>query len=314
MNIYSAFPLPFVSYGLIHRPKNGVPRERYEETILEMHRRVEEESALFTAGQEKSVDAVTARQAQILRGSLSQFLATPIRSDDAEVQKIFLEVFNELLAQAAVGGQCGAVASWAGRSVTSGEAQGLLKKLESNGRRYVRSLGLESGKGGTETYESMYVVRGGGNLDVLEHIVRDRLGIYDSPHGQHIGDASPFAVAAHNLVHSSGNDYMKSLPAAWGEAAFYFEKPAVPYAEFRSSVAAAIDAALRESASPAASLWQRKLGMGRGNEFALRFILPARTDAAALVESLKAFPPLGKEAFARDVSLLVKEIIHPRQS
>ena len=314
MNIYSAFPLPLVAYSILHRPRSGVPRERYEETLLEMHRRVEEESSLFTAEQEKAVGAISARQAQILRGSLSQFLETPIRSDDAEVQKIFLEVFRELLAQAAEGGPCGAVAGWAGRTVSGPGAQGILKKLESNGRRYIRSLGLESGRGGTETYESLYLVRGGSNLDVLEHIVRDRIGIYDSPHGTHVGDTSPFAIAAHNLVHASGTEYAKALPAAWGEAALFFEKPAIPYAEFRAAVVAAADAALAGSGSPAASLWQRKLGLGRGNEFVLRFILSGEGHAAELVERLKGFPPLGKEAFARDASLLVKEIIHPRPS
>ena len=312
MNIYSAFPLPLVAYSIVHRPRNSVPREEYEETLLEMHRRVEEESLRFTAEQEKAVGAVGARQAQILRGSLSQFLEMPIRSDDAEVQKIFLEVFNELLTQAAEGGPCGAIGSWAGRTTSGAGAQGLLKKLESNGRRYIRSLGLESGKGGTETYESLYVVRGGANLDVLEHIVRDRIGIYESPHGEHVKATSPFAIAAHNLVHGAGTEYVASLPAAWGEAAFFFDKPAVPYAEFRAAVAGTMETALREGGSPAGSLWQRKLGLGKGSEFVLRFILPGEKHAAALVDCLKGFPPLGKEAFARDASLFVKQIIHPR--
>ena len=314
MNMNGAFPLPLVSYSIVHRARNGVPGERYEETLLEMHRRVEEESARFTAEQEKSVGAVSARQAQILRGALSQFLETPIRSDDAEVQKIFLEVFNGLLAQSGEGGPFGAVASWAGKATSDAQSQGLLKKLESNGRRYVRALGLESGKGGTETYESLYLVRGGTNLDVLEHIVRDRIGIYESPHGQHVSDTSPFSIAAHNLVHTSGSEYARSLPAAWGEAAIFFDKPAVAYAEFRGALSSFVDAALPESGCPAATLWQRKLGLGRGAEFVLRFILPAREHAAALVERLKDFPPLGKEAFARDASLLVKQLLHPRQS
>ena len=44
MNFTNAFPLPLVAYSIVHRPRNSVPRERYEETLLEMHRRVEEES------------------------------------------------------------------------------------------------------------------------------------------------------------------------------------------------------------------------------------------------------------------------------
>ncbi|HTY58951.1 MAG TPA: hypothetical protein VMF59_09040, partial [Bacteroidota bacterium] len=83
MSIYSGFPLPLVSYSILHRPLPGVPRAEYQATILDMHRAVEEESGRFTEQQVKSDTALSLRQSQILRGALSQFLETPIRSDSA---------------------------------------------------------------------------------------------------------------------------------------------------------------------------------------------------------------------------------------
>ena len=316
MSVYTAFPLPSVTYSILHGPMSGIRREEYEETIVEMHRRVEEESLLFGEHRAKTLAELSGRQAQILRGALSQFLETPIRSDDAEIQRIFREAFDEHRGQVSESGPWGAIASWAGFAVTPAAGPAWLKKLEVNGRHSRAALGLDAPKGGPEAYESVYVVRGGLNLDVLEYVVRDRLGIYASAHGKHIGQAAPFVVAAHNLVHASGADFWKSLPSAWGEAVLSFGKPAVPYDQFRASLAPLIDSALPGSGAPAATLWQRKLGLGRGSEFALRILLSRREDAPGVIDRLRSAndPPFAREIFGSDASLLVKELFHPRAS
>lgn len=314
MSVYNAFPLPAVTYGILHGPAHRVPREQYEGTIVEMHRRVEEESVLFSQQQEKSLSELSGRQAQILRGALSQFLEMPIRSDDAEIRRIFLEAFEEHRTQVSEVGPWGAVGSWAGFAVPPAAGPAWLKKLEANGRRSRAVLGLEAAKNVPEVYESVYVVRGGLNLDVLEHVVRDRLGIYASAHGKHIGQTAPFVIAAHNLVHSSGADFWKSLPAAWGEAVLFFDKPAIPYDTFRASLAPLIDGSLSGSGAPAATLWQRKLGLGRGSEFALRILLSRREDVPGVIDRLRSAnePPFASEIFGSEASLLVKELFHPR--
>jgi hypothetical protein len=316
MSVYSAFPLPSVTYSILHGPMPGIPREEYEGTILEMHRRVEEESSLFGEQQVKTLAELSGRQAQMLRGALSQFLETPIRSDDAEIRRIFLDAFDEHRGQVSESGPWGAIASWAGFAVTPAAGPAWLKKLEANGRRSRAVLGLDAPKGSPEAYESVYVVRGGLNLDVLEHVVRDRLGIYASAHGKHIGQAAPFVVAAHNLVHSSGADFWKSLPSARGEAVLSFDKPAVPYDQFRASLASLIDGALPGSGAPGATLWQRKLGLGRGSEFVLRILLSRREDAPEVIQRLRSAidPAFAAEVFGPEAGLLVKELFHPRPS
>ena len=315
MSVYTPFPLPVITYSILHRPVPGVPREQYEGTIIEMHRRVEEESVLFGEQHAKSVAELSGRQAQMLRGGLGQFLETPIRSDDAEVKRIFQEAFEEHRGQVSEAGPYGAIASWAGFATLHAQGPPWLKKMVANGRRSRRVLGLDSPKGGTGAYESVYVVRGGLNLDVLEHVVRDRLGIYASAHGKHIGEAAPFVVAAHNLVHASGADFWKSLSSAWGEAVVSFDKPAVPYDRFRASLAPLIDRALAGSGAPAATLWQRKLGLGRGTEFALRILLSRRDYASGVIGQLRsADDPVVSGTFGADASLLLKELFHPRTS
>jgi hypothetical protein len=314
MSIYSTFPLPAISYAILHRPAPGVARTEYVSTILDMHRAVEEESARFGGEHDKLATGLSQRQAQILRGALSQFLETPIRSDDAEVQKIFQEAFDEHRSQDAQPGPNGAYVSWGGAAVNLPAAPAWLKRLEANGLRERRLLGLEPPKGGPEAYESVYVVRGGVNLDVLEHVVRDRMGIYASAHGKHIGESAPFVVAAHNMVHAAGSEFWKALPSAWGEAVLSFDKTALPYESFRSSITTLIDSALAGSGSPSATLWQRKLGLGRGNEFILRFLLPSQDAVTGLLDGLRsaADPPYAKETFGVRAALMVKELFHPR--
>jgi hypothetical protein len=316
MSVYTAFPLPSVMYSILHGPMPGVPREEYEGTIMEMHRRVEEESLLFGEHQVKILAELSGRQAQILRGALSQFLETPIRSDDAEIQRIFRDAFDEHRGQVSEAGPWGAIASWAGFAVAPAAGPAWLKKLETQGRRSRAALGLDAPKGGPEAYESVYVVRGGLNLDVLEHVVRDRLGIYASAHGKHIGQAAPFVVAAHNLVHASGTDFWRSLSSAWGEAVLTFDKPALPYDQFRASLAPLIDGAFAGSGAPAATLWQRKLGLGRGSEFALRILISRREEVTGAIDRLRSAKdsPSAGEIFSSGASLLVKELFHPRTS
>ena len=94
MSVYAAFPQPSITYSILHGPTPGIPREQYEGTIVEMHRRVEEESVLFGQQQVKTLAELSGRQAQILRGALSQFLETPIRSDDDDIRRIFLQGLN----------------------------------------------------------------------------------------------------------------------------------------------------------------------------------------------------------------------------
>ncbi|HTY58945.1 MAG TPA: hypothetical protein VMF59_09010, partial [Bacteroidota bacterium] len=94
----------------------------------------------------------------------------------------------------------------------------------------------------------------------------------------------------------------------------WFDKGAAPYESFRASLTSLIDAALPASGSPSATLWQRKLGLGRGREFILRFLLPDLEGGTAVMERLRAAmdPPSAKELFGGHAGLIVKELFHPR--
>ncbi|HXX65162.1 MAG TPA: hypothetical protein VEO56_15290 [Bacteroidota bacterium] len=317
MSIYTSlgFPVPVISYSIVHRALSGVASEEYVQTMTEMHRRVEAESAQVAELHANAAREIANRQAQNLRGALSEFLQTPIRSDDAQVQRIFGENLAKYGEQIAESGSRGVFASMEGALLFQAGGSAALKKLETNGRRYLRSLGIAGGKGPASFYESFYAVRGSENLDVLEHIVRDRIGIYGPTHGKHITESADFAVAAHNLVHSSGGDYWKSAHSAWAECALFFSKPQLPYQEFRGAVGPAIDAIVESTGVLAASLWQRKLGLGRGSEFALRLLLDEKAQLGEIIERFREMkdPAFFRSAILVRGSLLLKEILYPRK-
>lgn len=318
MSIYTSlgFPVPIISYTILHRARPDVGAEEYRRTMVEMHRRVEAETASLAEQHARAIAEISNRQAQILRGALSQFLETPIRSDDAEVQKIFGENLDKFREQISEAGPWGVFASLEGALVGPSGGGASLKRLETNGRRYLRALGLASGKAPGSFYESLYVIRGAENLDVIEHIVRDRLGIYGPTHGKHIAESADFTVAAHNLIHAAGADYWKTVRSAWGECTLVFSKPHIPYDDFRGALSSVIESAVAASGIPASTLWQRKLGLGRGGEFSIRLLLDERAQLGEIIERIGALkePSFLKSTLLGRGSLLLKELLYPRNA
>ena len=148
---------------------------------------------------------------------------------------------------------------------------------------------------------------------MLEHIVRDRLGIYGSPHGEHIKLVQTFAVAAHNLLHNAGTAYERAVHDAWGEAVLYFSKPDIRYEDFRSTLVPAVEELARQTSVPSASIWQRKLGLGPGREFLIRCVLTAERQVNLLVDAIRSAGSSAdlSDAIGKRGCLVVKELIYP---
>ncbi|MEW6510176.1 MAG: hypothetical protein AB1428_04385 [Bacteroidota bacterium] len=314
MSIYASLgvPVPIISYAILHQPKSGMSAPEYGRTMLEMQARLGEESSAAAATHAKSVADVTARQAQILHGAIASFLETPIRTDDAEIQRILIEAFEKYREQVTETDPPGLIGSWEGRIVEFAPGRRSARFARS-GKQYLKALGFAGGKGAPDVHESVHVVSGARNLDVLEHIVRDRLGIYGSTHGRHIGESASFTVAAHNLVLSAGEEITSAPRDAMREAAVFFSKPSLAYDEFRASLSPLVQAAAASRGIRMAGVWQRKLGLGKGDEFVLRCLVdqPENVEPCLAVMADVDLPAQIHEAVVRHGRLLVKEILRP---
>ena len=152
----------------------------------------------------------------------------------------------------------------------------LLRHLP-EGKKYLEGLGFSPGRPGT-MQETEFYLSGSPALDFIEIAVRDMVGIDRGVHGKQIRAVSGAGFMLRNRVMELG----KRQEAAGQWAVLYFEKPGTPgtisYEIFRAALRTLLDDHLDRGTFPYACLHQRKLGLGRGAEFALRIQLPRGPD------------------------------------
>jgi hypothetical protein len=267
MNLYSAlrFEIPTIAYSALHQVRKGITTEAYMQTMKDFHRLLKDETENIRRAWEAFRQEASVRTTQSVRSLLTQYLSTPLKSDTDDIERILKEKLKDYTLSVSAQVRAGILFATEGRVI---EPPGLpsLKGLGLSGRKYLTELGFDSGKTRRDIFESMFVVEGGENLDVIEHMVRDRIGIYTPVHGKHIGEFDSYAYNAHNVVTLFGD-----LDGGGRfEAALWFSKGGVKYDLFRSTLSESLEKIQGEGKYSSISVWQRKLGLGSGREFVLR--------------------------------------------
>lgn len=313
MSLYSFLesPVPTIAYSAIHQAKAEVPRNEYIKTMKELHQRIAQESRDTNAAYAKHLADTIARESQSLQNTLSHFLQTPISSDNDDVQRILVESFERFKDQILESVPAGLDESLESQVFFVNSKKSLEKRLLKNGKLFLDGLGFTTTKGYQDIFESVFIVKGGMNLDILEHIVRDRLGIYSTTHGKHIEEFSSYAYAVYNLAFAKGEMPPGNAIQKYTELTFYFSKPEMKYAPFREGLAEALEKLGEGLELQHVSLWQRKLGLGVGKEFVLRVISEKSEVAEDTVEWLNGYEERGfvKESIIGSGQLLVKELL-----
>ncbi len=186
-----------------------------------------------------------------------------------------------------------------------------LAKRFADGREYLASLGFKPGQG--PLHEAWLLFRGSIHYDVMEHVVRDLLGIYKGSHGAHIENVARTSFGTYNLIYQLGEGLTTDLAhdAATQEVTFAFSKGPVQYSPFRQEVAGLLEYVAEQAHLLHASFWQRKLGLGTGKEFVLRLRLPADEESLReVIGMIVASGRVGKETIVkRGKMLLGKRIL-----
>ena len=315
MSIYKILDtaVPTISYCVLHQGASPSSGEEYLTTLRDLHAAVRRESDDMLATYTKHVHEVIGRESQVLRGTLSEFLSMPVRSDTTSVQRIFSESFERLQEQVVGNTALGVSRSYEGKFVIPSLQKAADRTLAANGTAYLKSLGFVAGKSKGEIHESVFVVEGGMNLDMLEHIVRDRLGIYAATHGKHLDLAGGYAFAAYNLVGSWGLVERDRELNGQTELVIVFAKPTVQYGPFRAELAELLGTVAKDLAFPLMTLWQRKLGLGKGKEFILRCLCDSPRRAGDLLRRIEQCkgPGFVKKALLDHGGLVVKQLLIP---
>ncbi|HET6273467.1 MAG TPA: hypothetical protein VFG32_10830 [Bacteroidota bacterium] len=313
MSIYQhlSMPIPTIAYCAIHQALPEVPKDEYLKTMKELHARIAAETESINTGYKKFIAEAITRETTMLKGTLSQFLQTPFKSDTEEIRRILGESFEKFKDQLLDGRGFGLSQSVEGRVFFSPSRKAVERKLLQNGKAYLEELGFAGGKGKGEIFESMFIIHGGVNLDILEHIVRDKLGIYATTHGKHIKEFGSYSYAAYNRVYSKGDLPPKKELGKFVEIAIFFSKPDIKYAPFRSGLADAFEKLCRDLAIDHLSLWQRKLGLGGGKEFVLRIVGNSSDKISQSIQWLDSYKekPFVRESLIVDGRLVVKDLL-----
>jgi hypothetical protein len=181
-----------------------------------------------------------------------------------------------------------------------------LAKRVADGREYMTSLGFKPGQG--PLHEAWLLFRSSLHYDVMEHIVRDRMGIYRGTHGAHIENIARTSFGTYNLVYQIGESLTADLvgEVLTQEVSFAFSKGPVHYSDFRRDTSALMEQVAQQINLLHASFWQRKLGLGTGKEFVLRLRLPEGEDALREVIAMIANAGrVGKETIIKRGKMLL---------
>ena len=185
-----------------------------------------------------------------------------------------------------------------------------LAKRVADGREYMASLGFKPGQG--PLHEAWLLFRASIHYDIMEHIVRDRMGIYRGSHGAHIENVGRTSFGTYNLVYELGESLIADLAndTQTQEVTFAFSKGPFHYSDFRQEVSALMEHVGEQVNLIHASFWQRKLGLGTGKEFVLRLRIPIGEDALReVIGTIADSGRRGKEIIKRGKMLLGRRVL-----
>jgi hypothetical protein len=176
-----------------------------------------------------------------------------------------------------------------------------LARRVAGGHEYLTSIGFKPGQGVLS--ESWLLFRGSFHYDLVEHIVRNRMGLEDS-----LGNLNHASFDTWNLVYQLGESLTSgfSSDTETQEVTFTFAKDPIQYSPFRQEVSAMMEQVGEQVDLKHASFWQRKLGLGTGKEFVLRMRLAAgEAPLQEVISVIASAGHVGKETVLKHGKLLL---------
>jgi hypothetical protein len=294
MDVYRALnaDVPELLFTVLHQSGPGFPEEEFTRTVTALHQdirqqaqEVGEELQNWLQQQSHLEAEESARKLQRL-GLLAP--STGIEAAQEALVRDFRRFAGRVGSESLLGLQGSAEEVF---SETMPQDADLAKRV-ADGREYMASLGFKPGQG--PLHEAWLLFRGSIHYDVMEYVVRDRMGIYRGSHGAHIENVGRTSFGTYNLVYQLGESLTAGLAgdARMQEVTFAFSKGPFHYSDFRRDVNAFMEQVGERGDLRHISFWQRKLGLGTGKEFVLRLRLPEGEDA--LRETIAAIANAGR--------------------
>jgi len=288
MSIYNvlSFGIPIISYSVLHQHKKTVTVKGYAKLLHDLRSELNKETERIRLTWENHISDLTAKSVQATQGNLSQFLSTPIQTDTGEIQKIMKEQIIQTSEQLLPNILYGLAGGYDSRYLIETKQSEMPKSRMAEGRSFMQKAGFKVGKSDASIFESLYVVQGGSNLDILENIVRNGMGIYNSAHERKSNEFEMMACSIYNLLFSDGATY-NSFDRF--ELQVNFVKGKESYEVFHKELGESIKYFRTEIHHLNVSFWQRKLALGIGDEYVFRILTKDRFTLHAAVAVTQKF-------------------------
>ena len=290
----------------MHRSTPGVTEDDHTRTIKALHREIREQVQAASKELQQWLQRQYRQQAEETVRKMQRLALLPENADLEQMQKVlerdFSRLGNRIGSESMVGMQGSAEQAFNEASPLDTD----LAMSVAGGREYLASLGFKLGQG--VLHETWLLFRGSVHYDLLEHIVRDRMGLYKGSYGDHLEYVERASIDTYNLIYQLGESLTADIAHDndTQEVTFAFSKDSMQYSPFRLEVSALMEHLAEQVDLIHASFWQRKPGLATGREFALRLRVAA--GEARLREAINAIAdagPIGKETIVQHGKLLL---------
>jgi hypothetical protein len=288
MSIYKALSteVPIIGYSVIHQPKKSITAKEYTDLLLDLRDRLKEESLRTKSLLENYVSDLSAKTVQAIRGNLSQFLTTPIQTDTDEIQRILKDQFINISEQFLPDIIYGILGGYESKYITDLKPVDMPNPRMTQSRSYLQKAGFKVARNSSTIFESFYIIQGGSNLDILEYIIRKDIDVNGSAHSKKTKYVESMVSSLYNLLFLDGT---LALDLDKFELQINFTKDAMPYSLFKQELLESFKFFRTEIHNLNVSVWQRKLGLGIGEEYMLRIRTKDRSILRATISIMKRY-------------------------
>jgi hypothetical protein len=307
MDIYRALntDVPQLLFTVLHQSGPTISDEDFTRTVTALQMDIRRQAQEMGEELHQWLQQQYTQQAEETLQKLQRLTVLSENANPRQVQEVLARDYQRLGTRIGTASLLGMQGSAEETFSEEAPSDPDLARRFADGREYLTSLGFKPGQG--VMHEAWLLFRGSVHYDVMEHAVRDRMGIYKGSHGDHIQYVARTSFGTYNLIYQVGESLTADLiHDATQEVTFAFSKGPTQYSPFRQEVSGMMEHVAEHAHLLHTSFWQRKLGLGTGKEFVLRVRLPAGEEALReLISIIAASGRVGKETIVKRGKLLL---------
>ena len=308
MDVYRALnaDVPHLLFTVLHQANPTVADEDYMRASIALQLAIRQQAQAIGEELHQWLEEQYSRQAEETARKLQRLAILSQDANLEQVQEVLVRDYRRLGNRISTESILGLLGFGEENLDEEMPSDPELARRVAEGRKYLASLGFKPGH--AVLHESWFLFRGSMHYDIMQHLVRDRMGMYKGTYGDHLEYVEHISFSTYDLIYQLGEDLTANLEHETGtqEVTFAFSKGSMQYSPFRQEVASMMEYIAEQAELQHASFWQRKLGLGTGKEFSLRLRLPkGEAPLKEIISIIVASGQVGKETIAQRGKLLL---------